>query len=175
MRDIDHGFEVAHHGVDPAELGQRTGAVCACDDVGASAARVNVAGKAAQALAAFVATWPDVVLGPVGDVLPAETGQARNLHARRMPCIAHADSRNDGHLVRRTTATHQGTHAANVGGIEQDAAAQRLLTDALGLARPQFVVGQLCSAGAVAKRAFECQYDRPVLCRLNIGTVVSPL
>lgn len=154
---IDHGFQVAQHGVDPGELGQLARLARAHNDVGVSAARFDDAGKAVQAIATHVAAGQEVVLGPVGDGLTGEAGQGRDLHPQRMPCIAGADRGDDGHLVGRATTADTWAFAAKVGVVELHVAAQRLLTVALGHGGHQLVVDQPGGAVAGAQLALERQ------------------
>ena len=60
----NHRLEVAQDGVDPGELRKVAGLALADDDVRVGAACVNDTGEAVQAVAADVAAWQQIGLGP---------------------------------------------------------------------------------------------------------------
>ena len=68
----DHGFEVAQHRVDPLELRQVARLASTDGHEGMGAARVDDAGKAAQTVAAHIATGHQMLACPVGDGIRRE-------------------------------------------------------------------------------------------------------
>ena len=68
----DHGLEVAQHRVDPLELRQVARLASTDGHEGMGAARVDDAGKAAQTVAAHIATGHQMHACPVGDGLGCE-------------------------------------------------------------------------------------------------------
>ena len=114
----NHRLEVAQDGVDPRELRKVAGLTLTDDDVRVGAACVNDTGEAVQAVAANVAAWQQIGLGPVGDGLPGKAAYRSELDSHGAIGVAGGYRSDDGHLVGRPAPAHAWAFATEVGIVE---------------------------------------------------------
>ena len=154
---LNHGFEPAQHRVYPLELWQVTRLSATRDDVGVSAARVDDPSKAAQAIAAHIATRREVLARPVGDRLRREARDRNELDAQRVAGIGGGDRCDERNLVRGSTATGAPTLTTEVRIVDLNHAIERRLAVTLGHGPHDLLVHQ--PRGAIG-RAVALQRQR---------------